>query len=209
MCRIQDSGRPAESPSLPPCLCPLAASPVRGVCDGCRVARSRIVVGRLLDLRWRSRQRPTRLCLAVCCPSARLPIRPSAHPIPPPGLGHESDFACGSLEAKRLGRSPARRLVASLLRRTAQQATHCGIYLVQDDAVPPSCWSKTRPAGAASTLHSALAGTAYMSAWRDAWIRPPSPLSHLSGHTPIVPIEPVELLVPKQETVEARGSLHF
>lgn len=43
-----------------------------------------------------------------------------------------------------------------------------------------------------------------MSAWRDSWIWPPSPLSHLSGHTPIVPIEPVELLVPKQETVEAR-----
>lgn len=118
--------------------------------------------------------------------AAHLLVCPSAHPpIPSPHPAQVTNPTSHAGLWKQNGSgAPARRLVASLLRRTAQQATHCGIYLVQDDAVPPSCWSKTRPAGAASTLNSALAGTAYMSAWRDAWIRPPSPFPICPGTPP-------------------------
>lgn len=58
---------------LPPCSLSCARClrrmPCRSVAN-----RRRSPLGR-----WRSRQRPTRLCLAVCCPSAHLPI-PSPHP---------------------------------------------------------------------------------------------------------------------------------
>lgn len=144
--------------------------------------------------------------LLPICSSAHPPIRPSHPPTWPRSRIRLRMRVSGSKTARALSSSQVGRITAAADRSAGNtlwylprpRRRRAAVLLVEDS----SSWGSIDFALSPSR-------TAYMSAWRDAWIRPPSPLSHLSGHTPIVPIEPVELLVPKQETVEARGSLHF
>lgn len=96
-------------PSLAPCLCPLAASPVRGVCDGCRVARSRIVVGRLLDVGDPVNARPD----SVSPSAAHLPICPSHPPTRPRSRIRLRMRVSGSKTARALSSSQVGRIAAA------------------------------------------------------------------------------------------------